>query len=69
MPFYEYTCRACGKRFDEMRRMAERLQAPPCPACGSEQTELAMSAPAVFGGGEGGAPSNYGSSGNCFSGG
>ncbi len=69
MPMYEYACRACGKRFDEMRRMAERLQAPPCPQCGSEETELAISAPAVFGGGGGGAPSNYGSSGNCFSGG
>ncbi len=69
MPLYEYHCRACGKRFDEMRRMAERLNAPPCPTCGSEQTELAISAPAVFGGSGGGAPSNYGSSGNCFSGG
>ncbi len=69
MPMYEYACRVCGKRFDEMKRMAERLQAPPCPQCGSEETELAISAPAVFGGGGGGAPSNYGSSGNCFSGG
>ena len=70
MPMYDYACRACGKRFEEMRRIAERLDAPPCPACGSAGTELALSAPAVFGGtGAGGSPSNFGSSGNCFSGG
>ncbi len=67
MPMYDYACRACGKRFEEMRRIAERLNAPPCPACGSVETELALSAPAVFGGG--GSTTNYGSSGNCFSGG
>ncbi len=70
MPMYEYLCRECGHRYDELRRMAERLEAPPCPACGSTATELAISAAAVFGGtGSGGAPSNRGSSGNCFSGG
>jgi len=70
MPMYDYACRACGKRFEEMRRIAERRDAPPCPTCGSKETELALSAPAVFGGtGWGGSPSNYGSSGNCFSGG
>ena len=72
MPMYEYLCHECGHRFDELRRMAERLEAPPCPACGSKATELAISAAAVFGGGGsggGGAPSNRGSSGNCFSGG
>ena len=69
MPLYEYACRDCGHRFDELRRMAERLQAPPCPVCGSERTELALSAPAVFGAGGGSAPGNHGSSGNCFSGG
>ncbi len=67
MPMYEYLCRECGHRYDELRRMSERLEAPPCPACGSTATELAISAAAVFGGG--GAPSNRGSSGNCFSGG
>ncbi len=70
MPMYDYACRACGKRFEEMRRIAERLNAPPCPVCQSADTELAISAPAVFGGGgSGGSTTNYGSSGNCFSGG
>ncbi len=70
MPMYEYACLECGRRFEEMKRMSERQDAPPCPTCGSEATSLAISAPAVFGGtGFGGAPSNYGSSGNCFSGG
>ncbi len=67
MPMYDYECLACGHRYEELRRMAERQAARPCPSCGSVETELAVSAPAVFGGG--GAPLNYGSSGNCFSGG
>lgn len=67
---YEYACHDCGKRFEEMKRMSERQVAPPCPVCRSEATSLAMSAPALFGGtGAGGSPTNYGSSGNCFSGG
>lgn len=70
MPMYDYACRACGRRFEEMKRIAQRHEAPPCPTCGSGETELALSAPAVFGGtGSGGAATNFGSSGNCFSGG
>ncbi len=69
MPMYEYVCRACGRRYEEIRRIAERLESRPCPTCGAQETSLALSAPAVFGGGSGRAPSNYGSSGNCFSGG
>jgi len=54
MPLYEYQCRECGKRFETMRRMSERTVAPPCPECGSEEAELAFSAPAFLGGGGGG---------------
>jgi putative FmdB family regulatory protein len=54
MPVYEYLCRECGGRSEAMRRMSERADAPPCARCGSEQTELALSAPAFLGGCGGG---------------
>jgi putative FmdB family regulatory protein len=54
MPVYEYQCRGCGGRFEALRRMSERAAAPPCPKCGAEETELALSAPAFVGGGGGG---------------
>ena len=37
--------------------MSERAVALPCPACGSEETELGVSAPAFLGGSGGGAGS------------
>ena len=49
MPIYEYACRACGTRFEELRSMSDRLEAPPCAACGSERTALAMSVPGMVG--------------------
>ncbi len=57
MPLYEYICRSCAGRFERMRRMEERLQAPECPTCGAKETVLAMSAPGHVGAGAGaGAP-------------
>jgi putative FmdB family regulatory protein len=50
---YEYLCRGCGRRFEAMRRMSERLDAPACPECGSEQTGLELSASAFLGGAAG----------------
>lgn len=50
MPTYVYHCRDCDSRFDAMRRMSERANAPRCPHCGSEHTELAIAAPFVAGG-------------------
>jgi len=43
MPLYEYACRQCGGRFERMRKTAERLAAPECPACASPETMLVMS--------------------------
>jgi putative FmdB family regulatory protein len=54
MPLYEYQCRECGNRFEAMRRMSERTNAPACARCGSVATTLAMSASAFVGGGGGG---------------
>jgi putative FmdB family regulatory protein len=55
MPLYEYTCRGCGHRFEAIRRMSERADAPGCPGCGSPNTSLAMSTSAVVGGSGGAA--------------
>jgi putative FmdB family regulatory protein len=46
MPLFEYACRTCSQRFEQIRKFAERLDAPPCPACGAEHTVLCLSAPA-----------------------
>ncbi len=54
MPLYEYQCTDCGRRFEAMRRISQRKEAPVCKECGSEHTELAMSASAFLGGGGGG---------------
>lgn len=55
MPLYEYLCRDCGGRVEAMRRMSERENAPRCESCGSERTELAMSATSFLGGSGSGA--------------
>ncbi len=54
MPIYVYECRDCGQRFESLRSMSRRAEAPPCPACTSEDTGLAVTAPFVSGGGSGG---------------
>lgn len=53
MPIYEYVCRACGEKFPEMRRIAERNAAVACRSCGSEDTALAFSVPGHVGAGAG----------------
>jgi putative FmdB family regulatory protein len=42
MPIYEYLCRKCGNRFEEL--VSIHVQNPlPCPKCGSGDTEKLMS--------------------------
>ena len=40
MPLYDFTCRACGERF-EARAAVDELA--PCPICGSVDTERLLS--------------------------
>lgn len=69
MPLYEYACRACGTRVEAMRRVAERLDAPACAACGGPTT-LAVSAPGRVGSGTGSSiPAAVSSGGSCGPGG
>lgn len=49
MPLFEYACRSCAGRFEEIRKFEERLSAPACPTCGSRETVLRLSAPAFVG--------------------
>ena len=35
MPLYDFACDACGETFEALARPGE---APPCPACGAEET-------------------------------
>jgi putative FmdB family regulatory protein len=43
MPMFEYVCRACGKRFEELRSRVPDQLAPVCPRCGSAQVEKLFS--------------------------
>jgi putative FmdB family regulatory protein len=60
MPIYEYRCESCGRRFQAMRGMSERLSTAACDGCGSERTSLAPSVP-----GHVGAASAAGENGGC----
>jgi putative FmdB family regulatory protein len=43
MPLYEFKCRACGKRFEELVRLGET---PECPKCHDAAPERLFSASA-----------------------
>jgi putative FmdB family regulatory protein len=55
MPIYEYACRGCGARFEELRKAADRLQPAACPTCGAEHASLRLSVPGHVGAGNGAA--------------
>lgn len=43
MPLYEYTCRECQARFEELVSINDSEKKPTCPKCGSVNTERMMS--------------------------
>lgn len=45
MPIYEYTCAACGHRFENMQGVNDPPPAK-CPACGKRRVKRLVSAPA-----------------------
>jgi putative FmdB family regulatory protein len=47
MPLFEYTCRACGRRFEYLMRQSG---SPACPACASVEVEKQLSVFAVSAG-------------------
>ncbi|HNN92674.1 MAG TPA: zinc ribbon domain-containing protein [Pseudomonadota bacterium] len=45
MPLYEYQCRSCTHRFEELVRASD--EAPSCPSCAGRDLEKLLSAFAV----------------------
>lgn len=44
MPTYEYRCKGCGEKFEQVQSVAEHGKAKPrCPKCGSEQVKSVFS--------------------------
>jgi len=52
MPIYEFACRECGHRFEELR--ARSAADPACPACGSASVTRLLSVFATSGSGSAG---------------
>jgi putative FmdB family regulatory protein len=46
MAMFEFECKKCGKRFEELLRADAGEESPVCPECGGESRKL-ISAPAV----------------------
>jgi putative FmdB family regulatory protein len=44
MPLYDYKCRGCGRRFEELVKLGET---PNCPGCGGNDLERLFAMPAV----------------------
>jgi putative FmdB family regulatory protein len=66
MPMFEYICRTCGQRFEEIRGRDPEQPAPVCPECGSEQVVKLCSS---FASPSSGSPSGLAGSGGASCGG
>ena len=43
MPLFDFTCTACGHRFDKLFRTMTNKPDAECPKCGSGETKRALS--------------------------
>jgi len=43
MPFYEYECKDCGERFEQLVSISDASQKQVCPHCGGKNTEKQLS--------------------------
>jgi putative FmdB family regulatory protein len=50
MPMYEYRCRRCGAKYEQLRRIAEADRDLKCPYCQAEEVERLLSAFSTGGG-------------------
>ena len=54
MPIYEFRCKACGHKFEELCRLGEAGETLKCPCCGvggAQRLVSGFSSPGVEGGG------------------
>lgn len=63
MPMFEYACRRCGERFEELRSARDEGPPPACPTCGSEDVVKLFSPFATAAGG--GSRSGGGGASSC----
>lgn len=62
MPIYEFSCAKCGGEFEDL---VYGNETPPCPACGSHDTQKLMSASARRSRGDGADYSMPATGGGC----
>jgi putative FmdB family regulatory protein len=43
MPFYEYQCEKCGKRFEKLISISQADKKQTCPNCGGKNTKKILS--------------------------
>lgn len=43
MPLYEYACKNCGEKFEELRSLNDADRSNACPKCGSKSARRVMS--------------------------
>lgn len=66
MPIYEYTCRQCDAKFEQLVRSMSGQEKLNCPKCGSARTARALSVFAVGAeSGKSSAPSDAPMCGRC----
>jgi putative FmdB family regulatory protein len=49
MPYYQYSCRACGQSFEKKLPMSRANETQPCPGCQSRETRKKLTSFAVAG--------------------
>ncbi|MGI5864217.1 MAG: FmdB family zinc ribbon protein [Myxococcales bacterium] len=47
MPLYEFECRTCRERFEDLVRAADADMVVQCPTCGAKDAVRLLSAPAI----------------------
>jgi putative FmdB family regulatory protein len=49
MPTYEYKCKDCGEKFDEVKKVEEYETKGVCPKCKSQNTQRVFNFASLFG--------------------
>lgn len=60
MPMYEYQCRKCGEKFEQLQASNGTDKLPKCPKCGDKKPERLMSSFSNAGRGDSVTPMHFG---------